>query len=166
MGTDDLFKKRREDRKKRKHGYRTPRANSYLIVTEGTQTEPLYFRGIQKIIQDRLGGNVDIVELPVIDIKGEGCSTEKLNIGCIYIFLIVILHCTVQSGMKNWMDFLRNTILAMGGMRKIMWIYIKCLTNLAAYIRRLKMPDVGWLILIRNMSDHRNMIRERRCISL
>lgn len=39
--------------------------------------EPLYFRGMQKLIQDKLGGNVDVVELPVIDIKGEGCSTEK-----------------------------------------------------------------------------------------
>lgn len=78
MGTDDLFKKRRADRKKRKHEYRMPRANSYLIVTEGTRTEPLYFRGMQKLIQDKLGGNVDVVELPVIDIKGEGCSTEKL----------------------------------------------------------------------------------------
>ena len=78
MGTDDLFKKRREGRKKRKHEYRMPRANSYLIVTEGTRTEPLYFMGIQKLIQDSLGGNVDIVEIPVIDIKGEGCSTEKL----------------------------------------------------------------------------------------
>lgn len=74
MGTDDLFKKRRADRKKRKHEYRMPRANSYLIVTEGTRTEPLYFRGIQKLIQDKLGGNVDVVELPVIDIKGEGCN--------------------------------------------------------------------------------------------
>lgn len=35
MGTDDLFKKRRETRKQRKHDYKTPRANSFLIVTEG-----------------------------------------------------------------------------------------------------------------------------------
>ena len=34
MGSDDLLKKRRLDRKQRKKEYRTPRANSYLIVTE------------------------------------------------------------------------------------------------------------------------------------
>lgn len=34
MGTDDLFKKRREDRQQRQHEFKTPKANSYLIVTE------------------------------------------------------------------------------------------------------------------------------------
>ena len=78
MGTDDLFKKRRTERKKRKFGYKRPRANSYLIVTEGKRTEPLYFNGMKKLIQARIGGTVDIVELPVIHIQGEGCSTGKL----------------------------------------------------------------------------------------
>lgn len=78
MGTDDLFKKRREARKQRKFEYKQPRANSYLIVTEGKRTEPLYFKGMKKLIQDRIGGMVDVVELPVIDISGEGCSTGKL----------------------------------------------------------------------------------------
>ena len=40
MGTDDLFKKRRETRKQRQHETKTPKANSYLIVTEGKRTEP------------------------------------------------------------------------------------------------------------------------------
>lgn len=78
MGTDDLFKKRREARKQRKHDYKTPKANSFLIVTEGERTEPLYFKGLQKLIQEKIGGSVDVVELPVIDIHGEGASTEKL----------------------------------------------------------------------------------------
>ncbi len=78
MGTDDLFKKRRETRKQRKHDYKTPRANSFLIVTEGERTEPLYFKGLQKLICEKIGGSVDVVELPVIDIHGEGASTEKL----------------------------------------------------------------------------------------
>ena len=43
MGSDDLFKKRREARTQRKHEYKTTKANSYLIVTEGERTEPLYF---------------------------------------------------------------------------------------------------------------------------
>lgn len=48
MGTDDLFKKRRAARKQRKHEYKIPKANSFLIVTEGERTEPLYFEGIKK----------------------------------------------------------------------------------------------------------------------
>lgn len=78
MGSDNLFKKRREVRQQRKYGYKTPKANSFLIVTEGARTEPLYFKGIQKLIEEKVGGTVDIKALPVIDIHGEGCSTEKL----------------------------------------------------------------------------------------
>lgn len=78
MGSDDLFKKRREERKQRRHEYKTPKANSFLIVTEGERTEPLYFKGIQKLIKEKVGGIIDVVETPLIDIHGEGCSTEKL----------------------------------------------------------------------------------------
>lgn len=78
MGTDDLFKKRREDRKKRRHEFRKPRADSFLIVTEGERSEPLYFKGIQQRIRDRIGGVVNVVEVPLIEIRGEGCSTGKL----------------------------------------------------------------------------------------
>ncbi|MDC7290036.1 RloB family protein [Blautia schinkii] len=78
MGSDDLFKKRREDRRRRQYEYKKPRANSFLIVTEGKRTEPLYFKGMEKIIKGRIGGIVDVVENPVIDIYGEGCSTGKL----------------------------------------------------------------------------------------
>lgn len=78
MGTDDLFKKRREARKKRQYETKMPKANSYLIVTEGKRTEPLYFRGLKKLISEKIGGTVNIVENPCIDIYGEGCSTGKL----------------------------------------------------------------------------------------
>ena len=78
MGSDDLFKKRREARKQRKHEYRTPKANSFLIVTEGEKTEPLYFKGLEKLIKQKVGGMVQVIEAPVIDIYGKGCSTEKL----------------------------------------------------------------------------------------
>lgn len=78
MGADDLFKKRREDRKKRRHEFKTPRVNSFLIVTEGERTEPFYFKGIQKLIKEKIGGVVDVIESPMIDIHGEGCSTGKL----------------------------------------------------------------------------------------
>ncbi len=78
MGSDDIFKKRREERGKRNHGYKQPKANSFLIVTEGERTEPMYLRGIVKLIEDKIGGNVNVVEIPTIDIHGEGCSTYKL----------------------------------------------------------------------------------------
>lgn len=78
MGSDDLFKKRRKARKQRKYEYKIPKANSFLIVTEGEKTEPLYFKGLQKLIEEKTGGRVDVVEMPVIDIHGEGCSTGRL----------------------------------------------------------------------------------------
>ena len=78
MGTDELFKKRRAARKKRQHDIRTPQANSYLIITEGTRTEPFYFKGLQKLIQETIGGTIQVVEVPAIDIYGEGCATGKL----------------------------------------------------------------------------------------
>lgn len=78
MGTDNLFHKRREGRQKRRYEYREPKANSYLIVTEGERTEPLYFNGIRKLILNKMGGVVNVVEIPQIDISGGGCSTNKL----------------------------------------------------------------------------------------
>lgn len=78
MGTDDLFKKRREARKQRKYEFITPKANSFLIVTEGERTEPLYFNGLKELIREKIGGMVDVIEVPVIDVCGEGSSTGKL----------------------------------------------------------------------------------------
>ena len=78
MVSDDLFNKRREERKKRRHGFRTPKANSFLIVTEGERTEPYYFRGIQKQITEKIGGRVDVVDIPMINIHGEGAGTGRL----------------------------------------------------------------------------------------
>lgn len=78
LGKDDLFKKRREARQQRKYGFRQPKVNSYLIVTEGKRTEPLYFNGLKRLIQSKMGGTVNVVEIPVIDITGEGCATGKL----------------------------------------------------------------------------------------
>lgn len=78
MGTDDLFKKRREARKQRQYEIKTPKANSYLIVTEGKRTEPYYFNGLKRLIDEKTGGTVNVVELPSIDIHGEGSSTGRL----------------------------------------------------------------------------------------
>ncbi len=78
MGSDDLFKKRRAARKQRRYEYKRPRANSFLIVTEGECTEPLYFKGMQRLIEEKIGGSVEVVEVPVIDIQGKGCATRSL----------------------------------------------------------------------------------------
>lgn len=78
MGSDDIFKKRREARKQRRHEYRNPKADSFLIVTEGEKTEPFYFEGMKKLIEEKLGGNIEIAEVPVIEVSGEGCSTKRL----------------------------------------------------------------------------------------
>ncbi|MDO4772250.1 MAG: RloB family protein [Bacillota bacterium] len=79
MGSDDLFKKKRAARKARKAGFLTPKANSYLIVTEGTKTEPSYFEGLREAIIRKNGGQIGVRKISdFIDIRGEGCSTERL----------------------------------------------------------------------------------------
>jgi hypothetical protein len=72
MGSDDFHKRHKASRKERKHDFRKPKANSFLIVTEGEKTEPLYFQAIQKQIEEKIGGHIDI------EICGEGCSTLAL----------------------------------------------------------------------------------------
>ena len=48
MGTDDLFKKRRQaELLKRMEGQRGKKRDNVLIVTEGERTEPLYFEGFR-----------------------------------------------------------------------------------------------------------------------
>lgn len=78
MGSDEFFKKKREIRKQRKRETRIPKANSYLIITEGKKTEPLYFRGIVDEILRHIGGNVDVCEIPIIDVNGVGRGTNRL----------------------------------------------------------------------------------------
>ena len=75
MGSDDLFNKRKKP-KERKAGNRKPKSDSYLIVTEGEQTEPNYFKGLAESVQAACsGGRIDI---PSFDIQGEGCNTVSL----------------------------------------------------------------------------------------
>ena len=72
MGTDDLFKRRRAERKARVHETRSLRPGSFLIVTEGEKTEPAYFRGLTKTLEKQTGSKVDI------HTEGEGCHTVPL----------------------------------------------------------------------------------------
>ena len=77
MGFDDIFKKRKERRKRSKE-FLEPKINSFLIVTEGKCTEPNYFRGIQELIKNKIGGTIDIVEAPELNIQGCGMATMRL----------------------------------------------------------------------------------------
>ena len=77
MGTDDLFKKRRAAAKARKKEFLTPKPNSFLIVSEGEKTEPLYFDGLAAYINKKYGQGID-VEKPIIDTQGEGKCTVSL----------------------------------------------------------------------------------------
>lgn len=63
----------RKDRLKSK---RQAPAN-YLIVCEGKKTEPNYFNGLKKKINEKYGNKVDVL-ITNIDIKGTGMNTTSL----------------------------------------------------------------------------------------
>ena len=77
MGTDDLFKKRRAGLKERKREQFTPKPDSFLIVSEGQKTEPLYFDGLANYINGKYGKGID-VRKPIIQTRGEGKCTVSL----------------------------------------------------------------------------------------
>ena len=74
MGSDDLFKKRREERKIRKENIKKQKSSKWLIVCEGEKTEPNYFKGavsyFNKFIEKDYRLKVDIV--------GMGMNTTSL----------------------------------------------------------------------------------------
>ena len=65
MGSDNLFNRHREERKKRKESVIKQRSSNWLIVCEGVKTEPNYFKGaidaINKGIEDKYKLKVKIV---------------------------------------------------------------------------------------------------------
>ena len=63
----------RKDRLKTK---RQAPAN-YLIVCEGKKTEPNYFSGLKRKINEKYGNKVDVL-IPNIDVKGTGMNTTSL----------------------------------------------------------------------------------------
>ena len=50
---------------------------NYLIVCEGKQTEPNYFNGLKKRINEKYGNKVDVL-IPSIEVKGTGKNTTDL----------------------------------------------------------------------------------------
>lgn len=63
----------RKDRQKSK---RQAPAN-YLIVCEGKKTEPNYFNGLKRKINEKYGNKVDVL-IPNIEVKGTGMNTISL----------------------------------------------------------------------------------------
>lgn len=76
MGTDDIFKKKREKLQKRRKEERTPKPNSFLIVSEGEKTEPYYFSGLAEYINNKYGDGIK--NKPIIEPRGEGRCTVSL----------------------------------------------------------------------------------------
>ena len=72
------FDHRRGERSSRKYGFKEPRANSFLIVSEGEETEPIYFNSFGRIIKDTVGGNIETIKIPYLTIEGKGRSTIQL----------------------------------------------------------------------------------------
>ena len=50
---------------------------NYLIVCEGKKTEPNYFNGLKRKINEKYGNKVDVL-IPNIDVKGTGMNTTSL----------------------------------------------------------------------------------------
>ena len=50
---------------------------NYLIVCEGKKTEPNYFNGLKRRINEKYGNKVDVL-IPNIDVKGTGMNTTSL----------------------------------------------------------------------------------------
>ena len=78
MGTDDIFKKRKGQKKKRRENNLLRKPYRYLIICEGGKTEPNYFEGIKKRINSRYLGYVNVIERIEIDIDGTGRNTQDL----------------------------------------------------------------------------------------
>lgn len=54
MGSDNLFNKRRKERSKRKENVKKLKSSNWLIVCEGTKTEPNYFKSAVAAINEKM----------------------------------------------------------------------------------------------------------------
>ncbi|KJS87014.1 MAG: hypothetical protein JM58_05755 [Peptococcaceae bacterium BICA1-8] len=78
MGTDDLFKKRKGRKLKRKENIRQMAPYRYLIVCEGKKTEPNYFEGIKQRIEIKYKDKIDVRKKIELEIEGTGRNTQDL----------------------------------------------------------------------------------------
>jgi hypothetical protein len=77
---DQLFKKRQGVKKQKKAANREIAPYRYLIVCEGSKTEPNYFEGIKKLINHKHGDKIRVSRINAnrIEIDGTGRNTEDL----------------------------------------------------------------------------------------
>ncbi|MEN8905997.1 MAG: RloB family protein [Clostridiales bacterium] len=78
--SDQLFKKRQGKKIKRAEFIKNIAPYRYLIVCEGEKTEPYYFEGIKKIINEKYGNKIVVKNIKTerIEIYGTGRNTENL----------------------------------------------------------------------------------------
>ena len=74
MGSDNLFNKRREERRKRKENTKIQKSNKWLVVCEGTQTEPNYFKEAVSTINEELDDKYKLN----VKVLGKGMNTISL----------------------------------------------------------------------------------------
>lgn len=74
MGSDNLFNRHREERKKRKESVIKQRSSNWLIVCEGVKTEPNYFKGAIDAINKGIGDKYKLK----VKIVGQGMNTTSL----------------------------------------------------------------------------------------
>lgn len=74
MGSDEIYYKRRIERTKRKENTLLQKSNRWLIVCEGTKTEPHYFQSIVDDFNTRIPKNYNLK----VDIVGKGMNTISL----------------------------------------------------------------------------------------
>ena len=77
---DQIFKKRKGQKIKRKIAEKEIAPFRYLIVCEGEKTEPLYSKDIRDKINEKFGDKIKVKNLSAnrIEIDGTGRNTESL----------------------------------------------------------------------------------------
>jgi len=75
---EELFKKRRGQKRKRREDAIKEAPYRYLIVCEGKETEPNYFEGIKRKINVHYSERVRVEEQIELDIEGTGRNTNSL----------------------------------------------------------------------------------------
>lgn len=77
MGNKKPFKKRNRLEERQTGGRGEPLPNSFLIISEGTKTEPFYIDGLKRHIDEHLTDNVETSK-PIIKPEGQGAGTMVL----------------------------------------------------------------------------------------
>lgn len=124
MGTDDIFKRKRQQRRARRAEWLDPKPDSYLIVCEGSKTEPLYFNELAEFIRIELEGRVDVPKIPTIEVSGEGEGTVALVHKAIEIrnrANFVYQHVWVVFDKDDFKDFDEAISLARENAIEVAW---------------------------------------------